>query len=781
MIRYSCAIALSILIVQFALGQSIRVSGFVTDDHREALAGVSVRSADNEGVLTNQDGFFSLLVESPHSGIFLHYFGYESDTLYFAVLRDTQIHVALKNKMLSEVIISDNHRYDQTQISTVKLPLTLAKKMPNLGGESDIMKALAFTPGVTNGSEGSSGLFVRGGTPDQNLILLDNAVVYNPNHLFGFLSTFNADALKDVELMRGGFPARYGGRLSSVLNVTMKEGSRKKIQGEAGVGLLTSRFLLEGPIFQKRGSFIVSARSAYIGLVTLPKYIEYRSGANGDYTAYNMFDINAKINYDFSNARKLYLSFYTGKDALAIRSRTMNEDTKTRLHWGNITGTLRYTETINAALFWKHTIAYSQFDYNYDIYASMVDSTITKRNYFKNNSKLRSLSLKSEIDYVRNNQNFIKIGLEQTIYSFAPRSVSILNLEENPSVVIRSDNQNQASETILYAEHEWQPNAVWKINYGLRSTLFFNKKSYITLDPRVNVLYRLNASTTMKASYGMMNQNIHLLTNSALGYQNDIWVPSTGKIPNQRSHQGAIGMSYYAKKIKTTLTFDVYYKYMTNQLEYKEGVVIFDNNDTNWQDLVETNGIGRAYGMEIGLSKVIGNWTFLSAYTYAISNRTFPTINNGKTFAFKYDFRHNFNTTANLRLSKKWDVSSSMVYHSGQPFSMPITAVSMLDGFNQGAYMNPHLFYYKDRNNIRLPDYFRIDIGANKTKVKKNGRTVVWSFSVYNVLNRPNPLYAQIANESEYVPQTQQLRFKPTLRLKAFLPILPSIGYATKF
>lgn len=779
--HWGCLLAISAFLLGplFLSAQTHRISGYVADENQEPLVGVTVRVLNtNTTVSTNPYGFYSLTLSNGQQCLFFSYVGSQSDSICQQFRQDTAINVLLKSRLLNEVVISENRNDERIQMSTIKLPLGLVKKMPNLGGESDIMKALSFTPGVTNGSEGSAGLFVRGGTPDQNLILLDNAVVYNPNHLFGFLSVFNTDAIKNVELMKGGFPARYGGRLSSVLDITMKEGSRKKLQGEGGIGLVSSRLLLEGPLFRKRGSFMLAGRAAYLGVLLLPLRLQYNSGGSDDYTTYNMYDLNGKVNFDISDKQKLYFSFYTGQDKFKALSRSYPGENNNTLQWGNITGTMRYTQELSPRLFWKNMLLYSNFKYNFGVDYEQQDSSGNLSSNFANQSGLQNITLKSEMDYFVTNKHVIRFGIEQTLHRFTPRKITLSIPDGDATTTLEKLDKINATESSAYVEDEWRPFKKVGFNYGLRYNYFTSNKSYQAIEPRISGYYQLISNLSLKASYSRANQNVHLLTNSGLGLQNDLWVPSTSDITPQRANQWAIGLASFLRSINTEATIELYYKQLKNQIECKEGVSVLGSINEQWESLIATRGLGTSYGLELGLSKQVGRLTGLFAYTYARSTRTFSAINGGKEFPFKYDFRHNLNATLNFKLNKKWDFSSNLVYHTGQPFSFPVAALPLPYG---SGYTGGAIFYYKERNNVRLPDYIRIDVGFNRTKVKDNGRTATWNFSIFNLLNRQNALYAQVINEGRYNYQTKQYEYFPTLRLKSFLPILPSVAYSLKF
>ena len=412
------------------LSQNSTISGIVTDENGEPLIGANVFDLNNQkGIATNNNGFYSLTINSYETKIQYSFTSMDKLIQNIVIKNDTIINVKLKSTTLQEVIVKANKDIKLEKISTVVLPLEQIKKIPSIGGETDIIKALGLTPGVSNGTEGSAGLFVRGGTPDQNLILLDEAVVYNPNHLFGLLSVFNADAVKNVELIKGGFPARYGGRLSSVLDITMKEGSLEKKRTDFGIGLVASRILLERPIVKDKLSILIAARASYLGLIKLPQYFSYKSGKSTDYFNYYLYDCNLKVNYKINNKNHLYFSIYAGDDNLFTFDKTLisaNNKTgavsenKTYLNWGNRTLTLRYNNILSSKLFWKNILTFSQFNYKTKVNTNL--DSLKQNSSYKISSGLKDYTYKSSLDFVPNNMHYSKIGIEVIYHDFTPQS-----------------------------------------------------------------------------------------------------------------------------------------------------------------------------------------------------------------------------------------------------------------------------------------------------------------------------------------------------------------------
>jgi outer membrane receptor for ferrienterochelin and colicin len=780
--KYRFLIFCQLLLVSLSAQKVI--SGYVYNTQKEPLIGATIRAIEKEtGVVSNQFGYFSMNLPSGKHTIVASYLLYSTDSFGIILQKDTMIQFILRDIELKQVIISARQTNAEKVLMNVQqLSVEQIKKIPSIAGETDIIKALSFLPGVTNGSEGSSGLFVRGGTPDQNLILLDDATVYNPNHLFGFLSVFNADVVKHVELYKGGFPARFGGRIASVLDVHLREGNTQRVKSEISLGLISSRATIEGPLFGKKGSYILAGRASYLDIFLLPVRLQYNSGKRNDFFGYRMNDVNFKANYEITKNQRIFFGYYRGQDRLDVFDRYGNMSSKNTLSWGNQTFTLRHIAAIKSDLFWKNSLTYSNFKFYTLANSTETNDSLNTVSKFGINSRISDIALKSEAEYTHFKNHQIRAGLEQRFFSFLPRSVSLQYQDADTSFQSKSFDKVAAQETAIFIEDEWHPIKSLGISTGVRADLFRGNNGVLFpyLEPRLGVSYKLFHSVALKASYGRFQQNIHLLSNrSGSGFQNDIWVPTVSKIPPQRAQQYAIGTAIHLSKPDIEFSIEAYYRKMNHQIDYKEGISVQNNIQGNWQNLIETGGLGKSYGLEFGIMKQTGRLTTFGGYTLSKSTRQFANINNGKAYPFTYDFRHNLSITANYQLSKKWDFSVSHVWHTGQAFSFPVASLNLPQNFD--LHDGGSLFLYRQKNNIRLPDYLRTDIGFNYSKINKKGRTIGWNFSIYNVFNRKNPYTAQIENTSVFNFETLLSTYKPILKVKSFLPILPSISYSFKF
>ena len=759
--------------------QNITVSGYITDENGETLIGSTVyHSKSGRGIQANTYGFYSITLPKDLTILTYSMVGFEAQTIELTLFQDTSLNIQLKPIIFQAVEIRANRRPSEQNISTVSLPIEQIKNIPAIGGEVDIIKALGMTPGVSNGTEGSAGLYVRGGTPDQDLILLDEAVVYNPNHLFGFVSVFNPDAVKNVDLIKGGFPARYGGRLSSVLDIKMREGNFKKKKTDIGIGLLASRITLERPLIPNRLSIIFSARSSYLGVILLPFWLNYKlSSKDAKYMNYFMYDANCKLNYKIDSKSQVFLSIYHGKDFLNSfdRLKDFSED-KIKLNWGNTTATLRYNKEVTQKFFWKNMLLFTRFHYNTNIFNNLI--SIQKKYEINSFSGLNDYTLRSAFDYIPNTRHYIRGGIEITSHQFTPQYN--YNLSNDTSIQNRSNRDEfQAFESALYGEDEWQITNKLKAHVGLR----FNQyrlvgKKYYSVEPRATLLYSIGAALTLKAAYSRMRQNVYLLTNNGIGFQNDIWVPSTDKISPQQSEQYAVGISKYISEQDIEISAEVYTKSMKNLIDYKEGANIIVNLE-NWQAAVEQNGVGWSRGLEVFLHKKSGRMNGFVSYTLAKTERQFENINFGEKYAFRYDSRHNFAATANYQVNKKWNISGTWVFKSGEPITLP---TSVIDAATLGRdiFSAPELPIYFRRNSYRLPAYHRADIGFNKKTLTKKGFVKTWNFGIYNLYNRRNILYVEIVTQRDFTG-LNTFTYKQVLRAKSLFPIIPSVSYSLSF
>jgi hypothetical protein len=759
------------------------ISGYVLDAKSgENLPNASVQIVGtNKAVNTNNYGFFSISIKPGTYTIKVTYIGYESLEKSIKVDKNIQQNLELSTRQnIQKEIIVKGKRKDAnvktTDVGMHQLSVESIKKLPVIMGEVDVLKAIQLLPGVKNGGEGSSGFYVRGGGPDQNLILLDDAVVYNTGHLFGFFSVFNGDAIKNVTLIKGGMPSNYGGRLSSVLDVNMKEGNNKNYKIEGGIGLIASRFSVQGPIVKNKGSFIVCGRRTYATeLLKLVKPNDARLKNFG----YYFYDFNAKANYILSEKDRIYLSTYFGDDVFKF---TNAENTfKAKIPWGNRTATFRWNHKFNDKIFANTSVVYNR--YNFEFSGAQQGFNVSLK------SGIKDWNLKYDMDYFTAKGHNLKFGVASTYHNFQPSTVS----GSNDSVELKPINPvlKYALENSAYALDDFDLTSWCRINAGLRYSNFIHLghyalyqkqnginvdsiiwgtnqivKTYGGLEPRMNARFTLNKSTSVKTSIAKSYQYVHLVTNNGSTLPTDLWVPSTKIVQPQSAWQYSAGLFKNFGDNMFETSIEAYYKNMNNQLEYRENYTPNNNNDPEY-DFVQ--GRGWAYGTELFINKTRGKFTGWIGYTLSYSKRKFTELNSGNTFLAKYDRRHDLSVVMSYELNKKWNFSSVFVFSSGNRITLPTSLINI---------DNTLLQQYSILNNAQLPPYHRLDIGAvytphpNSTKRLKS----TWTFGVYNSYNHFNPYLI-------YLDLTGTVSTGIDLKLKAvqIFPIIPSITWNFKW
>lgn len=776
----------------FAYSQGFTVSGFIKDaESGEALIGANIYvSGTSIGTSTNTYGFYSITLPADSVHLTYSYIGFSSRIEKLFLDRNIALDIELSASItLDEVVISaeESVRIEQeTQMSTIDIPIKQIKLVPALMGETDVMKVLQLLPGVQSGGEGQSGLYVRGGSPDQNLILLDGVPVYNASHLFGFFSVFNTDAIKDVQLIKGGFPARYGGRLSSVIDITMKEGNSKKFAGVASIGLVASRLTLEGPLFSEKTSFIVSARRTYIDVLAGPLIRQsFREGGGEGNTGYYFYDLNAKINHRFSSKDRLFFSIYGGRDRFFLEQREAEFDggrdyTETGLGWGNLTAALRWNRQWTPKLFSNTTATYSQYNLNTAAEFGTQFNNSSRQNLISLGylAGIQDVGLKIDFDYLPDPAHHIRFGANVTHHRFNPGVFDLKEVDtENDYNFAASIGQEivNGQEMSLYIEDDYTITDKLKINAGLHLSSFLVKgKLYPSLQPRISARYLLPGNSSLKASFATMQQFIHLLAFEGIGLPTDLWVPSTDRVAPQRSWQTAIG---YAKTLRDNtyeLSFEAYYKDMSNVISYQDGAGIFDISD--WQDRV-IQGRGYSYGFEAFLQRKKGRLTGWIGYTLSWTVRQFDELNFGRPFPFRYDRRHDISVVLNYEITPRINISGTWVFGTGNAVTLP-------SAIYQGAVTSngfaEWLEYYGNRNDFRMAPYHRLDIGVNFKKQKKYWLRT-WSFGAYNTYNNNNPFFIYQGLETEFNPQTGQYEQKAVFRQASLFPIIPYFSYTAEF
>lgn len=777
--------------------QNATISGYINEESSgEPIIGGQVYvPALQKGASTNEFGFYSLTLPKGTHQLVFRGGGLPNDTLDILLINDTTIRAELgKSIQIDEVEInarkSDN--VNSTKIGQIELDIKLIKKLPAFLGEVDVLKTIQLLPGVSSVSEGGQGFYVRGGGPDQNLVLLDNAQVYNASHLFGFFSVFNSDAVKSVNLIKGSMPASYGGRLSSVLEVNMNEGNNKKFKVTGGLGLISSRLTFEGPIVKDKGSFIVSARRTYIDLF-MKAFIKKSSSFYG--SSYYFYDLNAKLNYRLGPKDKIYLSGYYGKDLFNFGNKA--EDFSVKMPWGNGIAALRWNHQFNSKLFMNTTLTLTDYLFSFG----------SEQDQFKFELKsgIRDYGGKVELSYFPNTRHSIKMGADYLFHTFTPASVSA----SQEDVVFDTGLAQKlfSHESGVYVQDEVDITSWLRVNAGIRvsmyqftgpftryykgvtghtdSTKTYKKgeiiQSYFGFEPRLSARFLLKDKSSIKAGFTYNNQYVHLASLSAVSLPTDIWYPSTDKARPQKGWQASLGYFRNFSNNKWETSVEVYYKKMENVIEFKQGALPSDNVNDNTDNLL-VYGTGWSYGAEFFIKRTVGKLTGWIGYTLARTDRYFPDIQEAK-YPAKYDRRHDLTLVGMYELNKRWTFGFSFIYASGNTLTLP----------NSWYFNNQDLlFNYGPRNSTRMAPYHRLDLSATwydkptKTKIdKKTGEKIEVvkkfrqnvAFSIYNVYNRSNPYFLYIDSDGNITSND----FKISVKQVSLFPILPSITWNFEF
>ncbi|MBQ9638519.1 MAG: TonB-dependent receptor [Bacteroidales bacterium] len=783
-----------------AVGQTHTLRGTITDRATgETLIGATVLDQrSGRGTVTNAYGRFSLTLPADSIHLRISYVGYSVHLERLYLSSDYELNYAMSpNQNLKEVVVTGDKPtgHKSVQMSAIEIPMEQIKSVPVLFGEADILKAVQLLPGVQSGSEGTSGIYVRGGGPDENLFLIDGVPLYNVNHLGGFFSAFNSDAIKNVTLYKGSFPAHYGGRLSSVLDVTSNNGNDKKVHGTGSIGLIAAKVNVEGPIVKEKTTFNLSLRRTYLDALIQPIIMAVSStegvAANAGYYFY---DLNAKITHKFSDRSRLFATFYSGDDVVYIKVRDRYSDNgnqewmKMKYNWGNMVGALRWNYELNPRLFMNLSASYTRYRNDIGLGYESTFNNIYEELNMTYKSGIRDITARADFDLDYNQQHAVKFGGAAVYHIFTPE-VQKLNFDfgaDDRLDTTVGQSTIHAADISLYAEDDWTINDAFKLSYGANLGGFIVQNTfYPSIQPRLSGRMMLTDDLSLKAGYAYMNQYMHLLSNSSISLPTDLWVPVTERIAPMKAHQVAAGLFY---NFKQTIDFSIegYYKYMDNLLEYRDGAS-FWGNSTGWEDKV-LMGCGWAYGVEFLAQKQFGNLTGWVGYTLSKTMRKFDregqTINDGKPFPAKYDRRHDISIVLSYKPSDHFDVSATWVFSSGNTATLATQYVetpavqSYYDywGFDEteGSSSTKETPYFEHRNNFRMPSYHRMDIGLNFHKQKKHGvRT--WNISVYNVYNRKNPYIVYTRTVSGLSGSRMAL-----MQLSLF-PIIPSVSYTFKF
>jgi len=753
------------------------INGYVKDGSTgETLLGANIVNVANitQVAVTNTYGFYSLSLEPGIYKIVFSYLGYQDQTFEIELIKNVKLNVNMnEGVMMNEVVISSDkeerrNNVEGTQMGTVSLPMENIKKLPAIFGEVDLLKALQLLPGVLSSGEGNAGFYVRGGGPDQNLVLLDEAVVYNPGHLLGFFSVFNADAIKNTTLIKGSMPANFGGRLSSVLDIQMKEGNDKNYSVEGGIGLISSRITIQGPVVKDKSSFIISGRRTYILDLAQPAL----KGGNFEGTNYYFYDLNTKWNYKFSDKNRLFFSGYFGNDVFKFRQ--PNRDFKFDLPYGNKTATLRWNHLFNEKTFMNVSAVYN--DYRFQFNGGQNDFT------FKLFSGVRDWNLKVDFENYSSNNHTIKYGVNYTYHTLTPSTASATSGDVNFETPFEP---KYAHEGAVYLLDDMKLNSNFSLNTGLRLSMFTQVgpyrskitqdtfgtlepvKTYGGIEPRVSVNYKINKDLSIKSGIAVTTQYLHLVSNSSSTLPTDVWVPSTEIVKPQRGIQYALGVFKNFKNDDYETSVEVYYKDLYNQIDYADNYV---NNISQEVEDAFVFGKGRAYGAEFFIKKSVGRLNGWIGYTLSRSERAFNDIEGGRWYPAVYDRTHDLSVVVNYKLNKKWDFGAIFIYGSGRLFT-PVRGFFFVE-------QNVNLFY-GPRNSTRLDAYHRMDLSATYTRDPDSKKKFKgsWTFSIYNTYNRLNPFFVNFETTTDFQTGTNTIAGTKI----AIFPLIPSITYNFKW
>lgn len=774
----SCIFCIWIFIFEVK-SQDFTISGIISDAASgESLIGVNVYNPEkNTGAISNEFGFFSLKISPQIKTLLFSYTGYKTDTLSLVTYRDTFIHINLKKGLdLEEVEITAQIKAGNeiNETSVIQIPMKMVYTLPEFLGENDIIHSLQLMPGIKSGGEGKAEIYIRGGSPDQNLILLDDVPLYHISHFGGFLSTFNSDAIKDFRVYKGGFPARYGSRLSSVVDIRMKDGNLKNYNVTGSLGLLSTKIMVDGPIKKDRSSFLISFRKN-----TLPVFRMFFN-MNLDYRFY---DFNSKLNYKINQKNRLYLSIYSGDDKVLSRinenTSGITEKSERFTSWGNIAGSLRWNKILTNKIFVNTILGYVNYNYNEGFKSEIKHDTVFEniKNLFTSN--IKDFFIKIAPEYYITSKHVLRFGGELIHHSFIPGNTEY----EYESGSMGSYDLNFNNESIsslewkLYLEGDLDLKEWLGTNIGVHySNYIIDGESYSSLEPRVLVNFRITPEISFKSSYSEMQQYVHLLSYNGVGMPSDFWMPSTVNIPPQKSRQYSVGFEYFFSR-KYKLSIESYRKEMSNLITFRPGESFLKNNDS-WEEKVLIGGNGLAEGVEVLFRKNSGKTTGWLSLELSKSDRSFNELMNGENYPFKYDRRFETNLVLTHSINENVSISAVWKYGSGYPITLP---EKKFNSFGEIVYV------YSDINSFRMRDYHRLDLGINFVKQMKWGERK-WSISVMNVYNRQNPYYYYF--DYEYVSSTTSGSegfifgsVKGNLKLfqQSLIPFLPTASFSFKF
>lgn len=775
-------------------GQSVTISGLIKEKQTgEIIPYVTfIDSLNQRGLsLSNSYGFFSFSVEARKKSTFIiRHIGYKSAVLRVFSSKDSTVNIELEPSIhqLHEIVIGLDPEIVTPGNSHI-ISSTVIKQTPALLGEKDVLKAIQLLPGIQRGVEGSTAFYVRGGGADQNLIIADDATIYNANHLFGFVSVFNADAIKNVNFYKGSFPARYGGRVSSVTDIQTKDGNKNETNVMGGLGILSGRLTVDGPIKKNESSYLISARRSFIDLATRPFMSK-----NNNYS-YRLFDINAKMNFNFNKRDKLFISGYIGGDNILTRENGIRDQysikADTDLGWINKNLSLRWNHIFSDKLF--NNISLIRSHYNFYLKDTYVRTGLNSNYIYTDfSSGIDDYSVKQDLDYYYSNYHTLRIGTVLTRHDFSPR---IFYTKDEALMNEESVRQKYlVNEFAGYLEDSWKISEYFSADIGLRYSYVETKENrYSRIEPRAHIYYALKKGLKFNLGYTRSNQFMHLLSNTGIGLPTDLWVPATASAPPQQGDLISAGISKSLADEKYSISIETYRRFLRNIIAYSENAEFLDTEEASreiqWEENI-TTGKGEGYGTEVFLEKKRGKIKGWLSYTLAWAINEFDGINNGKHFFPKYDSRHNIVIFFDFKLSEKINLSANWTYSTGNAFTIPQayyygnfaagTETRAIFSANRLSFpiINESIVfvpYFGSKNSYRADAYHRLDLSIQFHKKKKQYDRY-WEFGLFNAYNRKNPFYYYLESSNDFVNWGQRI----DLKKKSLFPILPSITYNFK-
>lgn len=769
------------------------ISGYVKDaSNGETLIGATVKVKDtNQGAAANEYGFFNITLPQGNYVLIFSYLGFDPQEIPVILNKNITINTKLTahSVQTGEVVVTSDRtdrNVKSTEMSRLEISGEQLKQLPVVMGEPDVLKAITLLPGIKSGGEASTGFYVRGGGPDQNLVLMDEGVIYNPSHLLGFLSVFNSDAVRNVEIIKGGMPANYGGRLSSILNVSLKEGNNQKYSYTGGVGTIASRFAAEGPIVKGKSSFMVAGRRTYIDALVKP-FIADSLRSNG----YYFYDFNLKTNYILSDKDRLFFSGYIGRDIFSFTS-PRNKEISFNISWGNTMASVRWNHIFSGKLFANLSLVYNRYDLNNEFTFGLGDFKAK----FIASSGIRDVTAKYDLQHTVSSKHLFKYGGQYTLHTFVP---GIANGNLGSAQINQEIDRQYANEYAIYFLDEWKINHRLTLNAGLRYVAFnqigpytkyeFDESNlktgvsqswntlesisfYHGLEPRLAATYLLTEESSLKASFTQTYQFLNLATTSGAAFPADLWIPSSKKVKPQQAFQYAVGYYRNFSTNEYEASVEAYYKPMYNQVEFKPGTQLFFNQ--NLESAV-ISGQGLSYGLEFFFKKKFGRTTGWIGYTWSRTTRQFDELNNGNAFFYRYDRTHDMSFVLSHQLNKKWNFNFVFVFGTGNAVTLPTGRMPFRVGYDLQTNEPKFVFIdlYDKINSYRLPSYHRADVSFTYLHKKTEKWESSWNFSIYNIYNRANPFFVY------FVPDIEKQEVKAYMVY--LFPILPAVAWNFKF